>query len=92
LLCIAHGGGACRRESVHRAFAWRRAGTFQNFNLADVMNVLGDLGKIAHIKPLRADRAFLELIGFDLSDTVAIGTRVARKFYIHHRSSQMAGL
>ena len=31
-----------------------------------------ELGEIAHIKPLRADRAFFEMIGLDLSDAVAI--------------------
>jgi hypothetical protein len=44
------------RESVHWPFAgWLRS--FQYVNLA-AMDVLGDLGEIAHIEPQRTDRAF----------------------------------
>jgi hypothetical protein len=57
---------------VDRSFAWRWCRSFQNFNLAAIADVLGELGEIAHIKPLRADRAFFEMIGLVLSDAVAI--------------------
>ena len=77
---------------MYRPFACRQQWTFQNFNPAAVMDVLGDLGEIAHIESLRADRAFIEVIALTLSDAVAIGAGVAGKFYIHHRSSRMAGL
>jgi hypothetical protein len=51
------------------------------------MDVLGDLCEVGHIEPLRADRAFFKVIGLDLSDAVAIGTSVARKFAAHDHSS-----
>jgi hypothetical protein len=51
------------------------------------MNVIGDLGEIAHIEPPRTDRAFEEVIGLSLSDPVAIGAGVAGKISAHDRSS-----
>jgi hypothetical protein len=38
----------------------RRLWSLQNFNLTVVMHVVGDLGEIAHVEPLRTDQAFLE--------------------------------
>jgi hypothetical protein len=35
---------------VHRLIAWR-CWSFQNFNLAAIVDVLGDLGEIAHVEP-----------------------------------------
>jgi hypothetical protein len=66
------------------------AGPYQIFTA--VMDVLGDLGEIAHIEPLRTERALFKVIGLGLSDPVAIGTGVARKFSIHHRSSRTVSL
>src|ERR1700730_16596491 len=68
-----------RGRSLYRPLAWRRVRTFQHFNLAVVMDVLGDLDEIAHIEPPRTDRALFEVIGLGLSDAVAIGTGVPRK-------------
>jgi hypothetical protein len=55
------------RPLVYRLFACRRARTFQSFNFAAVMDVLRDLGKIAHIEPfiepLQTGRAFFKVIG-----------------------------
>jgi hypothetical protein len=74
---------------VYRLFDCRRAWTFQSFNLAAVMDVLGDLGEIAHIEPLRADWAFIEVIALTLSDAVAISTGVARKLDYSSSGSRM---
>jgi hypothetical protein len=57
---------------VHRRLAWRRSRSFQYFDLAAIMDVLGDLGEIAHIEPLRTDRALFKVIGLGLSDPVAV--------------------
>jgi hypothetical protein len=46
---------------VHRHFAGRRSRSFQNLNLGAIVDVLGDLGEIAHIEPLRTDRAFFKV-------------------------------
>jgi hypothetical protein len=62
-------------------------GTSTTFNLAVIMDVLGALGEIAHIKPLRADRALFEMIGLTLSDAVGIGAGVAWKLGPHDHSS-----
>src|ERR1700730_4792887 len=70
---------------VHRSFAGRRFRSFQNLNLAAVMDVLGDLREIAKIKPSCTDTAFFEMIGLDLSDAVAICTGIARKRGPRHR-------
>jgi hypothetical protein len=72
---------------LQRPFAaWGRP--FQNFNLT-VVDVLDDLGEIAHIEPLRTQRALV--IGLAPNDAAAIGTGVAGKFgaHVHHRSSRM---
>jgi hypothetical protein len=82
---------APRRRPGARAspgpFARRRTRSFQNVNLAAIMNVIGELGEIAHIEPPRTDRALFEVIGLGLSDAVAIGTGVPRKFAAHDHSS-----
>jgi hypothetical protein len=65
----------------------RRYWPFQNFNLATIVDMLGDLSEIAPIKPLRADRAFFEMVGLALSDAVAIGASIAGKIRAHDRSS-----
>jgi hypothetical protein len=77
---------------VQPILARRRSRSSQRLNLAAIMDVLGDLGEIAHIEPLRTDRASFEVIGLDLSDAVAIGTGVARKFYIRHTSRSFNAL
>jgi hypothetical protein len=51
------------------------------------MNVIGDLRQIAHIKPLRADRTFFEMVGLALCDAVPIeagvsGSRSASSFIL----------
>jgi hypothetical protein len=48
---------------------------------------VGDLGEIAHVKPLPSDRAFLKLIGFALSCALRVAAGVARKFAAHYHSS-----
>jgi hypothetical protein len=55
---------------VHRRIVWRWW-PFQNFDLAAIVDVLGDLGEIAHIEPLRTDRGLIEVIGLALSNAVA---------------------
>jgi hypothetical protein len=72
---------------VHGLFARRRTRSFQNVNLAAIMNVIGDLGEIAHIEPLLTGRALFKVIGLGLGDPVAIGTGVARKLGAHDHSS-----
>jgi hypothetical protein len=71
---------------LQQPFAGRSDWPCQNFDLA-VVHVLDDLGEIAHIEPLRSDRAFCKVISLALSDAVAISTGVAGKFsaHVHHR-------
>jgi hypothetical protein len=62
---------------LQRPFAaWGRP--FQNFNLA-VMNVLDDLGEIAHIEPFRAGRALHEVIGGIFGDAICVDPRLRHR-------------
>jgi hypothetical protein len=36
------------------------------------VDVLGHLGKVAHVEPLFADRAFLKMVSLSLSNTVRV--------------------
>jgi hypothetical protein len=66
-----------QRVLVHRSFSGRER-FVGKFNLAAVMDMIGDLTEIAHIEPLLADRALHEMVGFGSSDAISIATSIAR--------------
>src|SRR5439155_16454847 len=69
------------REFAYRPFA-RRPWSIQHFDLA-IVHMLEDLPEIAHVKPMSADRAFHEMIGLGLSDTIRVNAG------LDHASSPM---
>jgi hypothetical protein len=60
---------------MHRPFARRRDRPFQNLNLV-VVDVLDDLGEIAHIEPLPTGRALHEVIGLIFCDVICVDPRL----------------
>jgi hypothetical protein len=44
--------------------------------MSAVVDVLDDLGEIAHIEPLRAGRAPYEVIGFIFGDAICVDPRL----------------
>jgi hypothetical protein len=57
---------------LRRTLARRRPRSDLQLNLAVIVDVLGHLGKVAHVEPLFADRAFLKMVSLSLSNTVRV--------------------
>jgi hypothetical protein len=64
--------------SVHRPLAWRRPRTFQHFNLAILVHLLGHVGQIAHINHCEQ----WEVVRLSLSDAIGIDAAVARDSHL----------
>jgi hypothetical protein len=63
------GSAGARPRSMHRPFPRRQ---FLNCFFPIAVNVLENPPQVAHVKPLAAAGAFLEMIGFGLGDAVGI--------------------